>query len=245
MTSRPRCAPGDGRRRSRGTRRALRSPTAGIDALLVTHLPNVRYLTGFTGQLGDAAGHRRRARVHLRRPVPHAGGGAARRGAASTRSIEIGATVAQQTRSRWPAALAAPAHASGSKPTRSRGRSSATSRSSSTVTSSSPPTGSSSPAPGQGAGRGRPHPRRVLHRRRRPRRAAPAARRPPHRTRLRARPRGRDAPAGRQRQQLRPDRGVGSQRREAARPPERPAGRAAASSSSSTSAASSTATAPT
>ena len=74
---------------------------------------------------------------------------------------------------------------------------------------------------------------------------APAPRRPPHRARLRARPRGRDAPAGRQRQQLRPDRRVGSQRREAARPPERAGRWRRASSSSSTSAASSTATAPT
>ena len=48
------------------------SPAEALDALVVTHLPNVRYLTGFTGSAamlvvtGDALD------LHHRRPLPHA-----------------------------------------------------------------------------------------------------------------------------------------------------------------------------
>ncbi|TMK55029.1 MAG: aminopeptidase P family protein, partial [Actinobacteria bacterium] len=35
--------------RGRASRLRGRFPEVGIDALVVTHLPNIRYLTGFTG----------------------------------------------------------------------------------------------------------------------------------------------------------------------------------------------------
>ena len=71
--------PADGRRgpRSRGCASAF--DDAGIDALLVTRLPNVRYLTGFTGSAGDAARHRRRRAARHRRPLQGPVGRAARR----------------------------------------------------------------------------------------------------------------------------------------------------------------------
>ena len=217
---------------------------AGVDALLVTHLPNVRYLTGFTGSSAmllvtdDALG------VHLRRPLPHAGGRAARRRRRRRADRDRRHRRAAARRARRRARR--PVRASGSKRTRSRGRSSERFAVALDGHELVPTDG-------------------LVERLRRIKEPAEVARihaacsiaddalgallprlaERPDRARLRARARGRDATARRERQQLRPDRRVGPERRQAARPAERAAGRARASSSSSTSGASSTATAPT
>jgi Xaa-Pro aminopeptidase len=70
-------------------------PDAGVDALLVTHLPNVRYLTGFTGSsamllvTGDALVFTSDGRYRTQAGEQLAGAGVDAR-------IEIGATVAEQ-----------------------------------------------------------------------------------------------------------------------------------------------------
>ena len=99
---------------------------AGIDALLVTHLVNVRYLTGFTGSAGDAARHRPTRSCSSPTAATATQAGEQLAAAGVDAEIEIGATVAQQ-RDALRGARSRPARASGSRPTRSPGRSSATS----------------------------------------------------------------------------------------------------------------------
>ena len=124
---------------------------AGVDALLVTSLPNVRYLTGFTGSSAmllvtdDALVFTSDGRYRTQAGEQLA---AARRRRADRDRCHGRRSSAPRWRPR-----SRPAHASVSKPTRSPGVSSATSRSSSTVTSWSPPTGSSKPC---AASRNRP-----------------------------------------------------------------------------------------
>ena len=126
---------------SMDTREPRRSPRpsfadAGIDALLVTHLPNVRYLTGFTGSAAmllvtpDALVFTSdgRYRTQAAEQLARAGVDA---------QIEIGATTAAQ-RDAIGRALATARSAS--KPTRSRGRSNATWPTRSPATTSSPRT---------------------------------------------------------------------------------------------------------
>jgi Xaa-Pro aminopeptidase len=68
---------------------------AGIDALLVTHLPNVRYLTGFTGSAGMVlAGPRAASLLTDGRYATQAADQIGQAGAAVT--VEIGATQAKQ-----------------------------------------------------------------------------------------------------------------------------------------------------
>ena len=114
----------DGRRRPRRAAPRRASPTPAIDALLVTHLPNVRYLTGFTGSAAmllvtdDALVFTSDGRYRTQAGEQLGAAGVDAR-------IEIGATVAQQ-REALARRARRPAHGSGSKPTRSPGRSSAT-----------------------------------------------------------------------------------------------------------------------
>ena len=68
---------------------------AAVDALLVTKLANVRYLTGFTGSAGRSARHRRRRTLRHRRALHAARARRARRGRHG-RGIEIGLTGAAQ-----------------------------------------------------------------------------------------------------------------------------------------------------
>ena len=69
-------------------RRALRAALAaeGLDGLLVTHLPNVRYLTGFTGSAALLLVHAQAHRAGDRLPVRGAGAG---RGRATRRAVEV------------------------------------------------------------------------------------------------------------------------------------------------------------
>ena len=105
------------------------------------------------------------------------------------------------------------------------------------------PSASSRTPDGQGPGRGRAGAGRVRHRRRRARGRPPVAARCAERAGLRAPVGVRDAGAGRERRQLRRDRRVGPERRQAARPAVRPRRSRPTSWSSSTSGASSTGTA--
>ena len=212
----------------RAARLRDRFDDAGIDALLVTHLPNVRYLTGFTGSGRDAARHRRRAGVHDRRPLPHPGRRAARAAGVDAR-IEIGATVRPASATRSRAALAAAAPRSGSRRTRSPGPSSAT------FADGGSPGASSSPTDGSSS---------ELRRVKEPAEvariraacaiaddalgvAAPDARRAADRARLRARrSRSRCADRGASGNSFDPIVASGPNGGEAARPPERPAHRA-------------------
>ena len=240
----PRRPPRDGRRRRAPAVSVTQFADAGIDALLVTHLPNVRYLTSFTGSAGmvlvtrDALVFTTDGRYRTQAAEQLGGAGVdARR----SRSAPPSPRSARPSHVR-----SSPARASVSRRTRSRGRSSRTS-------------------PRRCDGHELVATDGLVEQLRRVKepgevariRAAcaiaddalgallPHARRRPHRTRLRARARSRDAPTRRERQQLRPDHRVGSQRGQAARAPDRAARSNAASSSSSTSGASSTATAPT
>ena len=52
----------------------------GLDALVVFHLPNIRYLTGFAGSTAIAVAGAGRDRTHHRRPVRDRGGNARRAG---------------------------------------------------------------------------------------------------------------------------------------------------------------------
>ena len=65
----------EGRRARRDALAEDALPSAGCDAVLVTDLLNVRYLTGFTGSNARAAGARRRRGrpVRHRRPLHHPG----------------------------------------------------------------------------------------------------------------------------------------------------------------------------
>ena len=77
---------------------------AGIDALLVTRLANVRYLTGFTGSSRDGARHHRRARCSPPTVGTAPGGRAARRGRrrrASWRSAQPSRSSATRSPRRW------------------------------------------------------------------------------------------------------------------------------------------------
>ncbi len=238
-TARPHRSPrSTSARGSAACRRA--SPTPQIDALLVTKLANVRYLTGFTGSAAlllvtprrracssptaatpssaheelDAAGvdARDRDRAHRRR----AARAARRRGRRPARGSGSRST-RSPGRSRCD-------YADGVRRRRARARGRAR----------------RGAAPGEGRGRDRPHPARVRDRRRRVPVVAADARRAPDRARVRARARVRDARARRERQQLRSDHRVGPERREAAPRAERPRRSSATSSSCATSAASST-----
>ena len=119
---------------------------AEIDALLVTFLPNVRYLTSFTGSAGmllvtnDTLVFTTDGRYRTQ--------SAEQLGAAGVEAtIEIGATISLAARAPSPApSIRAPG--SGSKRTRSRGRSSGRSARRWPGTSSSPPRVSSSACAG-------------------------------------------------------------------------------------------------
>ena len=65
---------------------------AEVDALLVTDLTNIRYLTGFTGSAALLLVTARRPHVRHRRPLRPAGRGPAGRGRASTAAIEVSST---------------------------------------------------------------------------------------------------------------------------------------------------------
>ena len=69
---------------------------AGIDALLVTRLPNVRYLTGFTGSAGMLLVTAADALLVTDGRYQDQAGGAARRGRRATRGVDIGTTQARQ-----------------------------------------------------------------------------------------------------------------------------------------------------
>ncbi len=164
---------------SRATRLGPLLADAGVDALsLVTHLPNVRYLTGFAPAV-------RRCSSSPTTPLVFTSDGryrtrsgrAARRRGGRRAQIEIGATVAPAWRRRarrraldrrrvGPRSarghVGATASARG-RTRRSRARSHRRSR-------------RTAPAD-QGTCRGRAHPRRVFHRRRCPRHAPPSPRR--------------------------------------------------------------------
>ena len=121
----------------RAGRLRARFADAGIDALIVTHLPNVRYLTSFTGSAGlvlvtsDALVFTSDGRYRTQ-------AGEQLGAAGVDAQIEIGATVAAQRDAI--ARRSTRARGSDSKHTRSRGRSSRSSPRPCTVTRSSPPT---------------------------------------------------------------------------------------------------------
>ena len=91
---------------------------AGIDALLVTHLPNVRYLTGFTGSSAMLLVTDDALVFTYRRPLPHASGRAARR-RRRRRARSRSAPPSRSSATRSPRARR-PRPASASKRTRSR-----------------------------------------------------------------------------------------------------------------------------
>ena len=214
----------DGRRRPRRTGCATPVDAAGCDALLVTHLANVRYLTGFTGsaalllvtaddlvfvtdgRYGDQAGEQLGgAGVDAEIEIGRTAGGAARR-ARRDGSAPSPASASRRTR----VTLGAAARATGRVVPRCRAR-----------RHRGPRRGA---PPGEGRRRGRPH---------RGRRAIAddalaavlaLARRRPDRARLRARARHRDAPP-RRRRDVSFDTIVGSRARTAAKPHARPGDR--------------------
>ena len=216
---------------------------AGIDALLVTRLPNIRYLTGFTGSAAtllvtpDDLVFVTDGRYAEQSAEQLGGAGVDAR-------IEIGATQVVQrealgdavkpfaaigARSTWRHVGAATRVRRGVHRERPGGHRRA---------------GRSSPA-GQGAGRGRPHPRRLRDRRRGVRRGQRHPCRRPDRARRRPRARARHAPARCERQQLRSRSSRAGPTARSRTPARRIARCGRASSSWSTSAVSSTATAPT
>ena len=202
---------------------------------------------GFTGIGRARARHRGRRAARHRRSLPRAGGRAAR-GGGRRRPRRDRRHAGRAARGRCGRVADPGSAGSGSRRTASPGRSSARSPTSGSPASSCVATERPRRGlrRGEGPGRGRPDPSGVRDRRRRARRRCCPT--------LAEAPTERDfalalefamRERGATRRQLRPDRRVGPERREAARPA-RPTGRSGrASSSSSTSAASSTGTAPT
>ena len=92
-----------------------RSPTPAIDALLVTRLPNVRYLTGFTGSAGMLLVARRRRACSSPTAATASSPASSSRPRASTPRIEIGATAGRPARRARRGARPA-ARGSGSRP---------------------------------------------------------------------------------------------------------------------------------
>ncbi len=224
---------------------ARRSTAPAATRSLVTHLTNIRYLTGFTGSAavllvqpdaltfvtdgryeeqaaGQLAGRGRRGRHRDRSDARPPAGAHHRAGPVARARLGLEAEhVSWASQRRYARGVVRRRRAR--RPPRARGGA----------------------PPREGRRRGGAHRGGVRHRRRRPRRGRAHARGRAHRAGVRARPRHRDAPPGRRRHQLRHDRRGRPER--LASPPLALGSRAssAATSSSSTSAPSSTATTPT
>ncbi len=191
---------------------------AAIDALLVTKLANVRYLTGFTGSAANAAGHARRRAVRHRRPLHRAcEGGAGGSGCDKVPRSRSGSRRSAQSGTSWCAS--------------SLGRMRDSGLEDHSVTWAQQ-IGFAAAFEGvdlvpagelveglrrvKDAGRGRPDAAGVRDRRRRVPVVAPEAGGTSDRAAVRGRARVRDARARCEREQLRSDHRVRSERREAA-----------------------------